>query len=476
RVAPGEPVRVQAFDLEIAGALGEEPRMARAVARVDLAPEDVFSHRAYESVKADLLEVAESLGYFDAAFSRHRVRVNPETNLAYIELTLDGGERYRVGAIEVEQTVLREALFRRFLRFAEDQPYDAERLDRTYRDLIESEYFDRVLVAPELDARDAGRVPVRVTAAASNRRSAMVGAGYATDTGPRARLDLRWRHVNDRGHRASVAALVSELRGDLNAVYRVPYGDPTHEWVFLQGNVNFEDTDTSNALERTLTLGRTQRRWDAWAETNYVEYAESEFEVGDQDGTSQLLLLGSSWTRATTGDAPRPLGGYSLGVDVRGATTALLSDNDLLQLIVRGRRIVSLGERLRLLGRVQAGWTWQQEFADLPPSVRFFAGGDASVRGYGYEELGPEEDGRVVGGERLLTGSLELDALIRPNWSLAVFADAGSAFDAEPDFSTGVGIGVRWYSPLGPLRIDLAHPLDDPDRAVRLHISLGPDL
>jgi translocation and assembly module TamA len=131
---------------------------------------------------------------------------------------------------------------------------------------------------------------------------------------------------------------------------------------------------------------------------------------------------------------------------------------------------------LRVIGRVHAGWTFQNEFEDLPPSVRFFAGGDNSVRGYGYEELGPEQDGEVVGGRRLLTGSLEFDVLLRPNWSVAAFVDSGSAFNTTPDFSTGVGLGLRWYSPLGPLRFDLAHPLDDPDRSVRLHISLGPDL
>jgi translocation and assembly module TamA len=117
----------------------------------------------------------------------------------------------------------------------------------------------------------------------------------------------------------------------------------------------------------------------------------------------------------------------------------------------------------------------KDEFSDLPPSVRFFAGGDNSIRGYGYEELGPEKDGEVVGGSKLVTGSVEVDYAFLPRWSVAAFVDTGSAYDEEPRFSTGAGLGIRWYSPLGPIRVDIAHPFDSDDE-VRLHITLGPDL
>lgn len=475
-VSPGEAVRIERFDLAVEGELAQHPRLRAAVDGLALARGRTFTHQAYERAKDDLLEAAEAAGYFDAAFTRHRVVVEPERDRADIELTLDGGERYRIGEVQVDQDVIKDGLFQRYLRFAPGDPYDADQLTLTYRHLLESDYFDRVFVSPELDQREDGRVPVRVTASASTRRTALVGAGYATDTGPRARLDLRYRKVNDSGHRAEFRSLVSAVVGELRAEYRLPYGDPTHEWLFVRGDVSYEDTDTFEDLQRGVTVGRTLRRFGAWAETNYLEYTVSDFEVGEQEGRSQLLLLGSSWTRTTSVDTPRPLRGYALGLDVRGASRALLSDNDLIQATLRARQIVPLGSRFRLLGRAQLGWTWQKEFEDLPPRVRFFAGGDNSVRGYGYQALGPEVDGDVVGGKRLVTGSLELDALIRPNWSVALFADTGSAFNDSPDFSTGVGIGVRWFSPLGPLRFDVAHPLDDPGRKVRLHISLGPDL
>ena len=100
------------------------------------------------------------------------------------------------------------------------------------------------------------------------------------------------------------------------------------------------------------------------------------------------------------------------------------------------------------------------------------------MRGYDYESLGPvDENGDVIGGSYLLDGSVEIDRLLGEKWTIAAFVDSGSAFnDSEIEFSTGAGIGIRWYSPLGPLRLDVAHPFDDPDNDYRIHISLGPDL
>jgi translocation and assembly module TamA len=226
-VAAGEPVRIERFDLSVEGDLAEQARLRAAVDGIRLGRNRIFTHQAYESAKDDLLEAAQALGYFDAGFTRHRVTIDAERNRADIELTLEGGERYRIGEVEIEQSVLNDALFRRYLRFSPGDPYDSDRLTLTYRHLLESDYFDRVFVAPEFDLREHGAVPVRITASASTRRTALVGAGYATDTGPRGRVDLRYRKVNDAGHRAEFRSVISAVAGELRAEYRLPYGDPT---------------------------------------------------------------------------------------------------------------------------------------------------------------------------------------------------------------------------------------------------------
>jgi translocation and assembly module TamA len=117
------------------------------------------------------------------------------------------------------------------------------------------------------------------------------------------------------------------------------------------------------------------------------------------------------------------------------------------------------------------------DFDQLPPSQRFFAGGDRSVRGYPYQKIGPRNaDGLVIGGERLLTASVEIERLIYGDYGVAAFVDAGDAFDSAPDIKVGAGVGFRWRSPIGMVRLDVAHPFDDPDDNYRIHFTIGSDL
>ncbi len=112
-------------------------------------------------------------------------------------------------------------------------------------------------------------------------------------------------------------------------------------------------------------------------------------------------------------------------------------------------------------------------------SLRYYAGGDDSVRGYGYQRLSPRNaDGDILGGKQKLVGSIELDYMFRDKWSAATFFDTGNAFDDWNDIGLeqGVGVGIRWYSPVGPLRIDLAKGISEPNSDLRLHIVFGPSL
>ena len=158
----------------------------------------------------------------------------------------------------------------------------------------------------------------------------------------------------------------------------------------------------------------------------------------------------------------------------------MISDTSFVQLYGNTKWVFGLWPGGRLLTRAEAGITAIDQFRDLPASVRYFAGGDVSVRGYGYNTLGPTDPlGAVIGGSNLLVGSVEVDQQITGSWSIAAFVDSGNAYDDLEDFdpATGVGAGVRWFSPLGPIRIDIAVPLekDAPDD-YRFHITLGPDL
>ena len=132
--------------------------------------------------------------------------------------------------------------------------------------------------------------------------------------------------------------------------------------------------------------------------------------------------------------------------------------------------------------RGELGHTFTDTVNELPPSLRFYAGGDRSIRGYGWREVGPRIDGSdrgrmyAIGAKNVVTGSVEFERYFTPTWGAAVFVDSGSAFNNRPDWRTGVGIGARWKSPVGPIRIDIARGLDQPDSSFQLYIGLGADL
>ena len=310
------------------------------------------------------------------------------------------------------------------------------------------------------------------------RRTYSIGAGYATDTGPQGRLGYTNRRRNDKGHQFESKLNASPVKSELTAAYRWPIRDPRQEWFSVVAGVQYEDTDTSESDSYKLGILRSHNVSASWLETRYLDFAFENFKVGDQDTSSRLIIFGVNRESAKGRELGRVTNGRRLSFDIRGASDSLGSDTSFLQFRSTAKWIRSLGEKTRILSRASLGLTVEEELAELPASVRFFAGGDRSVRGYEYESLGPTDAaGDVIGGSHLLTGSLEIDRLVRPQWAIAAFVDSGSAFnDSDIEFSTGAGLGIRWYSPIGPVRLDIAHPLDDPDEDFRIHLSLGPDL
>jgi translocation and assembly module TamA len=171
--------------------------------------------------------------------------------------------------------------------------------------------------------------------------------------------------------------------------------------------------------------------------------------------------------------------GLRLSASLIGSEDGLLADTSFLQTAVRTKGIYSFFDKWRWIGRADLGATLTNDINDLPPSLRYFAGGDQSVRGYGYKKIGPADaDGNIVGGKNLLTYSLELERALFEEWSAALFYDSGTATNtfSKLNLQSGAGIGVRWNAPFGQIRLDLAKALDDENNSWRIHFTMGADL
>lgn len=474
----GDPVRVRELDLEVTGAAADDAAFERLLESPGLTVGNALRHGAYEQLKRDLRQLARNRGYATASFTTARIDIYPAEHAADVRVRFDSGPRYRFGDVSLEQNVLTERLLRAYLPFDSGDPYDSDALTASYVNLNNSGYFSTVDVRPETPDHDERTIPVRVVLEPAPRRHISYGLGFSTDTGPRLRHGRNNRRFNERGHQFNLDMQLSPVVSEVQANYRLPLRDPRTEWVSFDAGVRREDTETSESEGLEFGARRVVERPGAWTRTQFLELLIEDFEVSDQTGRTRLLMPGIEWTRLRADDTLRPANGSRLGFEVRAAHDRLGSNTSFVQTLVEGKWIHTLPNDARILVRGRLGVTAEDTFEDLPPSVRFFAGGDNSVRGYKFESLGPtNESGEVIGGSGLLTGSFEYEHPVREQWAVAFFVDAGNAFRSR-DFDpvTGAGIGARWLSPLGPVRVDIGVPLDEPDGSARLHISLGPDL
>lgn len=474
----GEPILIRGFDVQLTGEAASDESFAAVSSQSALRSGAILSHAAYERLKRGWSDLARERGYPDARFIANRIDVYPEQHVADIVLQFDSGARYAFGRTEFRQDVLTDRLAQSYVPFKAGEPYDGRRLTELYVALADSGYFRNIDVRP-LEADPATRtIPVEIALTAGARRQISYGVGFSTDTGPRLRFGRNNRLFNDRGHQFGVNAQLSPVVSEVTANYRLPLGRRS-EWINLDAGLERDDTDTAESNRLELGASRVLDRPSDWTRSVSLTLRIEDFTVADQVGRSRLLMPGVDWTRILTDNLLRPRHGSKMSLQVRGGHDDLGSDTTFVQTVAQGKWIWSLPRRgARLIVRGQVGATAKQSFEELPASVRFFAGGDKSVRGYEFESLGPvDENGEVIGGSRLATGSFEFEKPLHERWSLALFVDSGNAFEGSRlDAKTGAGLGGRWQSPLGPIRIDVAHPFNDPTDSWRLHISLGPDL
>jgi translocation and assembly module TamA len=474
----GEPVLIRSATVSVSGEAQNDPDFTAALAEANLTSGSLLNHVAYEVLKRRWADLARERGYADARLVENRIDVYPEEHAADIALEFDSGVRYAFGRTELVQDVLTDELARSYVTFREGEPFDARRLTEVYGELADSGYFRTIDVRPLEPEADTRKIPVEIALTSAARRQISYGVGFSTDTGPRFRFGRNNRRFNERGHQFGVNAQLSPVISELTANYRLPLNGTRSEWLSLDAGIERENTDTADSQQLEFGVRRVLERRGSWTRTQMLSLRVEDFTVADQTGRSQLLMPGIDWTRIRADNSIRPNRGSRVSLEVRGASDAVISDTSFVQTIARGKWIWSLPRGGRFLVRGDVGATAKSAFDELPASVRFFAGGDNSVRGYDFEALGPVDDtGAIVGGSSLATGSFEFEQPLRARWSMAFFVDSGNAFEGSHiDAKTGAGLGGRWLSPLGPIRIDLAHPFDDEANSWRLHISLGPDL
>ena len=485
-VKPGEPIRVHSLSLRFDGESATDQTFSAVRKQVPLAIGGIFNHGDYETYKSRIQNLALEHGYFDGEWSTHNVQVDIPNHRADIELVFDSGGRYRFGPVTFQSTVASKPfkagpkLLQSLVPFKEGDPYDATKIIKFNKELLDSRYFSDVRVRAQPDKSGSQLVPVIVLASTANPNSVDTGIGYSTDVG--ARVSMNWRRslLNESGHSVEIDTQLSQVSHLVDVKYTIPLSNPIDDNLQLLYGVQRQEIDNISSYNTTVGTQRQLNRDNGWQQVQSLLFAKESFDIGDGvEGNSDLLLPGLTLTRTRVrGGSIDPYWGDRQFYQVQLASEDVLSDANVIYLRSGFRLLRTVADLHQFLFRIDDGAVFTDNFSKLPPTLRFYAGGDQSVRGYDYQSLAPiDASGYVQGGRYMLTGSGEYDYQFLQHWRGALFVDAGNAFDSfgVPP-KVGTGFGVRWLSPVGAIRLDFAWAVSNPGTPFHFHFSMGSSL
>ena len=476
RIAAGTPVRVTALQLDMPADALQLPAVRRAVRAFVPKTGAILDQALYTRSKQAVMAALQAAGFLDAEASVHRIAVNTATHSAAISLSWKPGARYKLGAVTFQGSQFAPGFLQRYVPWRVGEFYSQDALLQLQQRLTGADYFAMVEVNPEPRQAREQVVPVVVQVAPAKRTVYSAGVLYGTDTGAGVESGVRRRWLNRYGHKAALNTLLTQHLKTASLIYTIPRpGQDNRNFNF---GANWLDENTATSRSRTLGLAANEsREWHGFSSSLGLNALSGDYVVGGENGNSTLLYAEASMIRKKGANPIYVRNGWAVSATARAG--APLSTTAFTQMTLDGTWIHTLAPRNRIILRGSAGATWVRNFNALPPQLRFFAGGDRSIRGYGYQTIGPRNaQGLVIGGRDLLVASATFEHYFLPKWGVALFADGGDAFNGS-DFRMhqAVGFGLRWISPVGPVRVNFGFPIDDRyAHGMGLNISIGPDL
>ncbi len=485
-VDPGPPTQVEELKLLLQGAMLDainegdertERRWKRLQRRWDLDEGSFFTQQAWSQSRTDLINDLHGYAYPTASIAGSSARIDADRDRAKLFVAVDSGPLFRIGEVRVEgleRTPASAAI--NVQPFASGEVYDEQMLVDYQEMLTRVGLYDGIGVELDNDPEQAANATVILRLRERQFQEASPSIGFSTDTGARVGLEYSHRRPFDRdwvfASRLSVGQSERIANFDLLSYPRAN----AHRMVF---NLRADYLDAAGSITETqrARAGRLQEQL-RFTRFGYAEFTRSSVKTANERRVDRATGLYFEWTRRELNNRLFPTRGSIITLNGGGGRA---NDNDG----DKGQFARGLA-RLTWYQPLGAGWFMQvrgeaaQVFADdalgIPDALLFRAGGDDSVRGYGYQTLGPKRDGATVGGRKMVTGTFEVMKRISPqlpDWFGAVFVDAGDAADQweDIDAAVGIGVGVRWRSPVGPLRVDIAW--GERERSLRLHLGVG---
>jgi len=477
-VVKGEPVRIRGVRLEITGDGADFSEFQNWKKAFPLQPGNILVDTRYEEALTELQRTARKYGFFDSRVNTREILIDQSALKADIHIKFETGSRFRYGEIRLDQDYFDTDFLQRFFNIEPGQSFNNDDLQVLHQRFSTSDYFSSIRLSPLLDERSADAVPVSIELERRKRDRYFAGIGYSTDLGVRGKLGMDRRYVNSRGHSFSSLLDYADLKRQVMIAYKIPLSRPYTENLIL--SYRYSDRRDEDLKSRVNGIDATKvwkRGLHDWQYGLWFFTADNELDGEQSEG--KFLAPSAGWSYARADNILFPRKAWQLGVNFVGALESIVSTESFLQARLNTTLIFPTFEYDRLLLRGQLGRTFIENFSVLPKQLRFYAGGDNSVRGYEYQSLAPyNKNGSLVGGDSLIFGSVEYEHYFRREIAAAVFWDTGNAFFAGDaiNLEHGAGVGLHLNLPFGVFRFDVANALSKPDRPWRLHITLRPDL
>ena len=473
----GTRTSIVTLDLRLTGEALTDKNFQKLLLDFPIKEGQFLDHGEYESAKSTFRSLAQRYGYFDAKYKKSSVAVTQNNNSAVIHLWFDSGIRYQFGELIFDTETPAEKFIHTLVNFKVSDPFDIGILNEFNQDLNQTGYFKNITILPDMQKKQGRKIPLHVLAYMQPEDSFNAGIGFSTDEGIRGKF--RWTRpwINQYGHSFEANITASVPKQEASATYKIPLEDPLYNYFSIQAGYKLLDQNDTDTEQSVVGFNRHWRLDNSWLRTIYVRFDNESGNQGQQEFDTALILPGISFSRI------RSKGGININwgdkqlVYTEFANESLFSTDDVVK-IYGQTKIIRTYSGHQFVASAEVGAILSDSIYNVPSSMRFFTGGDQSIRGYDYEEIAPRDsEDYLIGGSYLTTASVEYRFPVAQKWKVAAFTDVGTATDdfSEP-LSVGTGLGVVWASPVGPIRFYVAAPLTDTGDAFKIHLMIGPEL
>ena len=492
KVAQGPSTVISQLVIEILGEANQDPEFLALIQQSSVQLNQQFNHGEYDSLKSSFSELSLTRGYFKAQWQTAKVNIDAQLNQAQIRLIFNSGQRYRFGQLMFNQPSEAQPLIDSMKTFTTDQPYHSDLLAQYNLALAQSQYFSGIAVFPNLQHLNKNIVPIQVNITEKSANSVEVGGGISSNYGLRSRIKWTKPWLNQYGHSLTSEIKLAKIERSFSASYKIPIEDPINNYATIAlGWINTDNNDTLTN-KYSLQLQRHTLLNSKWKRGVFLRIERESSRQGNNRLLTTNIIPGVSFARTQLKGGVNPYWGDRQALTLEFGHQGWGSDSNLAKIKFRSKWLRSVEIKHQFIANADFGAIWAKSIDNVPVSMRLFGGGDENLRAYGYNAIAPyDAEDNLIGGLYQTNLSLEYSYMFIDNWRIATFIDTGStANHFAKSFKTDLGFGIRWTTPVGPVRIDFAFGLNkelvrdpkrDPNnlqykRPFRVSFSIGPQL